>query len=1350
MAHYRQIALFLTLFFLTLVGKNAVSVCGQSITLPKPEAITSEQGLPQAFVPGIVQDRQGFIWMATRDGLCRYDGKQFKVFQPTTDGKPGISSLSLSGLGFDKQGRIWVFSDYNDIDIIDPVTEKFVNISRQPFFKQQLGQDHIHHHYVDQQGRLWICLRSNRIICIEPDTYRVQQYQYQAPLPLSSFAGAGIFVQDKQGIIWTCATNGLYRLDSPTKRFLRYPLPNNNVKGISIRPSGELFILLDSSVLLLDPQSGRTRSITLPSHEVDPVKQFQVSFVTDTEGNEYFYQYGILFHYNEAKGVSVLAKLPEGIGFESLFIDRSNVLWTGTNEVGVFKYNLNAGVFQAAPYQLNFYEDLFHRELGVPTSQLPKISPAAYPYFFRYTIDKAEKLWFNMGDRRFYQLDLNTKQVSPIPFPAHLLANSTWLDLIVPMATDPAGRVWAVTQSLAMWYENGRWVSFQYPIRAANPPDSSKQQLRSSLGVDGTILQVVIDNQAIWLATNTQGLYRIDRVSGQIRSYKNQPANPNSLSSNQLFCLFDDPLDPAILWVGTFGNGLCRFDKRTGTCRRFSTKTGLPNNVIYSAIPDKKGFLWIGTNQGLCRMDRRSFQTCVYKKEDGLLENEFNRFHFLHLPNDRILMGGLGGITSFYPSQLHDDTYQPLTQITDIQLNNQSISPGPLTDSLPVQAITHLDLPYNQNFITIDFAAMQYNRQGKIRYRYQLVGLDQQWIEPREPIVQYTDLRWGAYTLKLNTSNTSGIWSKHIREITLVIRPPWWATWWAILLYIFGIAALGYMLVNAYLTKQETRQLKAVDLMKARFFTNIAHEFRTPLTLILGPVETLKKRLHTYDDQYQLNLINQNAGQILELVNQLIDLSKAEANGLQLNESLGDLKSFVHKLVSVLEPQAKAKSIELTFQAEDMPPQYWFDMEKLERIINNLTVNALKFTPVGGKVGVDLAISPLPLGKSIPKNKEQTDVSWIQLSVSDNGIGIASENLPYIFDRFYQAKNNQIELLKSGQAYYLQQEGSGIGLALVKELVEFQSGTIQVTSTVNSGTTFIVRLPYRSVTTELSTPSVTAVKSATQPVDIEVEPVVQRIPKRKPTDKTSSILVVEDSEVLRDFIVNNLLDSYSIHQAENGLAGWELATSLVPDLIISDIMMPGMDGYTLCKKLKEDSRTNHIPVLLLTAKAAVNERLEGLALGADAYIAKPFHIQELQLRIRNLLEQRHQLQQWVLASLTSTAPVEEAPAPTDPLIEKLCQLVEERLDEPTFGAEELTLASGMSRMNLHRKLRALVDTSTGEFIRNYRLKRAAQFLREGHSVSETAYLVGFEDPSYFARSFRKVYKMSPSAFARTN
>ncbi|UFH55523.1 response regulator [Spirosoma sp. KNUC1025] len=1273
--------------------------------------------------------------MASRDGLCRYDGNHFKVFQPSTDGRPGISSSSLFGLNLDHQGKIWIFSDHNDIDVIDPVRETFTNFSRHSFFKRSFGQesDIIDAHYLDRQGHLWISFLSDKVACIDVATHQVRQYQ--RPSIPGYFPTFSTFVQDKQGVMWMANLSGLYRLDTITNRFVQYALPANDIRGVRVRPNGQLLILSEHFIFLLNPQTNFIK--TFPIHSsIDPLAAtdwHHTSIVADSQENEYFNQYNILFRFSEDKGVAELTRLPKLTRFRSLFIDRSDVLWAGTDRSGVLKYNLKANVFKALAYQKDFYHDLLIQNLGIPINQLPVIDKEALAYNFRYTIDKNGKLWFNMGTNRFYLVDLQARQITPIPFPFPGRSHYAWTDPVAPMATDPSGKIWVVTDSVAMYYEGNRWQPFRFPIRAHAISKGQGGMSSQPPKLEGYILQLVVDEHYLWVATRSNGLYRVDRVTGKIQQYTYRPNNLTSLSSNQLFCLFDDPADKNILWVGTFGSGLCRFNKQTGSCQRFSTNNGLPNNVVYAAIPDRQGFLWIATNQGICRMNRRTFQTRIYTHEDGLLADEFNRFHFLHLPDDRIILGGLEGITSFHPSQLREDEYQPQMQITDIQINNQPLLPGALTDSLPAQAISHLDLAYDQNFVTVSFAGMQYNRQAKIRYRYKLIGLNKAWIETNRPIAEYTDLRSGHYKLLLNASNTSGMWSKHIRELTLIIRPPWWATWWAILFYVIIVLSIVYSLIQAFISRQEAKQLKAIDAIKERFYTNITHEFRTPLTLILAPVEQLKQRLHNANDQHQLELISQNATQLLGLVNQLMELSKAEANVLRIKESQTDLVEFLNRLIHSFESQASAKGIQVSFRTQGIDTDYWFDTEKLERIVYNLLANALKFTPVGGKVVVHLTTRNSYESREPSEERNETS-SLVHLEISDNGIGIASDKLPHIFERFYQIDDSRIN----------HSDGAGIGLALVKELVELQHGTIRVESKESIGTTFYIDLPYRPATVAIVTKQPEPEVTPSSAIDQEV------ISEEVPSDDSPVILVVEDNEALSDFIADSLPETYRIHRAKDGGEGWKKALAIGPDLVISDVLMPVMDGYTLCQQLKKDQRTSHIPVILLTAKASINSKLEGLSSGADDYIAKPFYVQELQLRIHNLLEQRRQLRKWVLAGMTNPDAFAIAPSTADPLVEKLCQLIEQHLDDAAFGVEELIQASGMSRMNLHRKLKALVDLSTGEFIRNYRLKRAAQLLRQGHPVAETAYLVGFEDPSYFARSFRKLYQTTPSAFSRQN
>ncbi|GAB4025553.1 ATP-binding protein [Spirosoma gilvum] len=1298
------------------MGALLPTLLAQSFTLPRPELITARQGLPQAFVPAIVQDRQGFIWMATRDGLSRYDGRSFKVFQPTAE-RPSLSSSSMADIQTDTSGRLWIMSEEKEFDLFDPIRETFINYSRLPVFRRLLGHQQVDRYYPDRQNRLWLILRnSGQVVCLDLATNRVHQFP-----ALKHIVAVR---QDWEGTMWLATQSQIFRQNKQTGQFTSWftqaetdPSRPDPIRNMYIRPDGLLMLGSDRYMTILHPQQGLFTRILLPLYH----SQWKFYFATDSRGNTFFNLDTLLLRYNPTVDKQRLDELPGSRFCRSLFIDRSDVLWMGTNGHGIQKFNLRAAAFEARPYKLDFMDDLLLMHLGVSASQFTGFPSLSSTYAFRYTFDQAGQFWFNAGTTPFYRLDLTSRKITPVPFPVTLTKSALDLNQTAPLATDPAGRVWAIYDSLVVYWQDGQWKRFPFPIRGK---------------ISVPAVQLVVDQQALWLATSTKGLYRVDRASGNVRHYVSQSGNKTSLNSNELIALFADPLDTNLLWIGTFGNGLCRFDKRTGQCRRLTTQNGLPNNVVYSAIPDRQGGIWVGTNQGLCRVDRHTFRTRTYTQEDGLQADEFNRFHNLHLPDDRIFLGGVDGITGFDPKQIAEDTYQPDVQLTSIQVNNRPFHPD--RDSLTVQAMQELVLTHDQNFVTVGFAAMQYNRQTKIQYRYRLEGLNDNWIYTDRPVADFTALRPGTYTLRLNSSNTSGHWSSHSRMLTVTIQSPWWATYWAYLFYTALVAATVYSLARQYqkrfflkqsvaFKQKEAAQLREVDAMKTRFFTNITHEFRTPLTLILTPVEQMMQEDRSTTDQRRLTVIDRNAHQLLGLINQLLDLSKLESGHLSVNESRGSLADFIGERMQSFGAEAEATGIQLQYQAQ-IEGDYWFDRDKLEGILSNLVANALKFTPSGGTITV--TVKP-----------------GIYLSVSDTGIGIPADQTPHIFDRFYQVPSGLVTPDSEQSRSTAKPEGTGIGLALVVELIELQGGSIDVVSRVGSGTTFTVFLPYRSVTSSTDQSLAwTAADLATEPerglVDSEAETGSQ-------ADETPTVLLVEDNVELLEFIASSLPPTYRIYQATNGQQGLEAAISNVPDLIISDVMMPGMDGFTLCHHLKEDPRTSHIPVILLTARTALESRLQGLSQGADEYLTKPFHVQELRLRVSNLLKRQRQLRNQIRKELTSpdTALPQPDKPTSHPFLEQLYELLESHLDDSTFGVDELARKAYLSRMHLHRKLKNLTGLSTSDFIRAYRLKRATQLLIQGQPVSQTAYSVGFESPAYFTRSFRQLYGMTPSDYA---
>ncbi|GAB4024628.1 hybrid sensor histidine kinase/response regulator transcription factor [Spirosoma koreense] len=1312
--------------------------------LPQPERITNQQGLPQAFVPAIVQDRLGFIWAATRDGLCRYDGQRFRVFQPDPSGRPSLSFTGVNQLSLDHRGRLWVTSERGDIDLMDPRTEQFTNLSRHPLYRKAIGQQSLRSFCIDSRDRLWLVLTNEKLVRIDLKTSQIHAIAWQ---PAGSVPGQSELdrdlVEDQQGGIWLACATGLLRFEEKSNRFRPYRLPGglvcpaltDAILRLYARPggkpgAGELLIFQSHQILRLRPQAGEVHTYPfaggLPEWE-------RVGFAADSRGRVYFNNQGALYQFTDQGGGQLLVPSQSGQPKENglrVWVDRSDVLWQGTGGAGIRTYDLRPNPFQTAPYRHSFHTDLLDAPwLKLSAGQralVKKNHSAPTSYDFRSTLDGRGSLWFNTGSFQVYQLDMTTHQPTPRPLP-HAFQNREAGDIPCPLATDPAGRVWAVHDSLVYLYEQDRWQVMPYHIPRRTT---------------STVLVCSVDEQALWLATEQKGLWRLDKSTGQLRQYAHLPTNQYSLSNNSLLSLAQDPTDAHALWIGTYGSGLCRLDKRSGRCQRFTLAQGLPNNVIYSVIPDWQGRLWLGTNKGLCRFDPRTLATRTFTHADGLLADEFNRFHAVHLPDDRIILGGLEGITAFYPRRVGSDSFVPRVELTELYINDQPASEA-VRDSLPMQAVNALRLGHDQNFITARFAALQFNRLGKHHYRYRLEGLETHWKETDLPVATYTDLSPGRYTLVLNAANTAGVWSPYTRRLAIRIEPPVWATWWAIGLYGLLGLGLGWLILRVYLGRLRLRQaivlqqreltlqqqqaehLKSVDALKSNFFANITHEFRTPLTLILGLTERLSHTLREPEDQQQLATIGRNANQVLGLVNQLLDLSKLEAGALPVTEVQGDLARFVEEAVGSFRELALTTGVELQIELSHLANRYWFDADKLDRILNNLLSNALKFTHYGDQITVRLRVAP----------------KGVVLSVADTGIGIAADQLPHIFDRFYQVPPTLP--LRAAPAI-----GTGIGLALVNELVELQGGHISVSSQPGQGTTFVVELPYRQASALLADVEISAESAGSG--------LVRTIPgceaaETPVTEGQSLVLVVEDNDELARFILESLPAECQGIRAANGQLGWEQALAELPELIISDVMMPVMDGYTLCRQVKDDIRTSHIPVMLLTAKVALDNRLEGLVLGANDYLIKPFHVAELQARVRNQLTTQRQLRAWVQTTLTQAAApaltAEERPAP-DPFLVRLYALLEEHLDESEYGVEQVLLPLGMSRTGLYRKLKALTGLAPADVIRLYRLRRGSEFLQAGLSVSETTYRVGFQSASHFSRLFRQHYQQTPSQYAQ--
>jgi len=652
-----------------------------------------------------------------------------------------------------------------------------------------------------------------------------------------------------------------------------------------------------------------------------------------------------------------------------------------------------------------------------------------------------------------------------------------------------------------------------------------------------------------------------------------------------------------------------------------------------------------------------------------------------------------------------------------------------------------MTLNHDENFLSFGFAALSYTQPEQNQYACQLVGVDESWVQAgNHHLANYTNLSPGTYTFRVRAANSDGIWNEKGASMRLVIRPPWWATWWAYGIYALLVGGAIWVYIRFYtnrirqqqameLNRREAEQLKAVDELKTRFFSNITHEFRTPLSLIISPVEKLLRDSRFDGPTHRtLALVQRNAGQLLRLINQLLDIAKLEANQMTVSLMRGEITEFVGHLVESFQPMAGQKEIRLTYTADELPQEHLFDADKWEKILTNLLSNALKFTGTGGDVTVALTADSSPAS---------AHVSSVSIRIADSGIGITPENLPHIFDRFYQADTSHT------RAY----EGTGIGLALVNELVDLVGGTIRVDSQPGAGSTFTVMLPVQPASADAGAPAV--MLSGIGPMVRDSLPTVAtEAAGSQPIDdqQVPLLLIVEDNAELRDFLAGELAADYRILQAADGEAGWHLTLSELPDIVISDVMMPRMDGYELTHRIKNHPDTNHIAVVILSAKTAHDSRIEGLQKGADDYVSKPFHVDELQLRLRNLISHQQKLRDQYRRQFAQP----DLPSPIatvdDAFLRRVYELLEAHLNDPSLTVDWLADKLAMSRKTLYRKVHSLVQLNPHELIRQYQLRKAADMLRAGHTPSQTAHLTGFKTPSYFTIVFKEFYHKTPTEF----
>ena len=1363
--------------------------------------LTTEDGLSSNHINTIFKDSKGFMWFGTDEGLDRYDGYSVKSFRCYPADSSTLSGNDVIAISEMDNGKLLIGTSLNGLNLLDVATEKFTRFRNLPGLSEYLGSSKINTIVKDSNDIFWIGTNTG-LIKYQASTGSIDQFLPDTLDKNNESNNINAIFKESADKYWLGTNNGLFHCYPKSEICTEIPLISKGSDSKKwekiincIYKDSEGTIWIGTHWWLYAFSEGNQSWIGSPGFYTDQYTPNNLNILSITEQDSYGKHYlwmvswGGLdrYDYESKTFLSFLTDPlnPEAIRsyyLTSLCSDESGLLWIGTKKSGIEIVNI----------QRNIFERHLTRHFSSASS---------------FLVDPLENIWVGISDDGLMKMDSNMNPVSFYKF--RLPGEETQGTCrIYNFFLDSDNDIWIgdnqlMNQGLFIFNREKEWfepVSSDYLLKCTTPRSgepffvnailedskgnfwfgtdhglytSTKENKRflnyHPLKVSDTIFHLNIwdlwidTHQGLWIATENYGLLYLHDLASNRKT--NDELNSNNIKQfpfeGKIYDIYTDKNDKS--WLAT-SSGLFKIDlKDTSMIPAADSGELIMNIQIYNIGGDTAGYLWINSNEGLIRYDPS--ETCVvqlkkYTISDGLPFDQYQDRSFYQAPDGRIFLGGIWGTADgflvFNPNNIKDNKNIPEIAVTDFKVEQK-----PFKLDSAISSIRHIFLDYDQNFFSFEFAVLDYVNPELNQYAYYLEGLEDDWIEAgNRRFANYTGVSPGTYTFKVKGSNNDGYWNKNGTSLEITILPPPWRTWWAYTLYGLAITALLWGWRKYDLRRQSLKQalevehlerekLKELDSMKSRFFANISHEFRTPLTLILGPLEKMKESA-SHEIKNDLVMVQRNARRLQKLINQLLDLSKIESAKMKLQAHEVNLVKTVKGIVQSFESLAEQKKINLEFKSEkDVIPAY-ADLDKLEKILANLLSNAFKFTADGGSIIINMAL------KQSPQSKGD---GGVLIQISDSGTGIAPDKLPRIFDRFYQEDG----------PYAGDQKGTGIGLALTKELVELHHGTIRVESMPGKGTTFTITLPLGSDylhNEEIVSHSTQAVRHENIDHQDKITHDQMDIASALPTEEAINeaqanaepdkpiILIVEDNQDLRDYIRNFLDQTYSVIEAVDGKSGFNTAIEQIPNLIISDVMMPEMDGFELCEKLKTDERTSHIPLILLTARAGQESKLEGLELGADDYITKPFESKELIARIKNLLETRRKLREYFqmqfrrsgLESMISFNDI-GITSMEQKFLQKTVDIVQENLSDPDFTVKKLCSEMAMSNMQFHRKLVAITGETAKRFIRTCRLKRAATLLenRTGN-VTEIAYEVGFNNLSWFAKCFQEQFGISPSEF----
>ncbi len=1315
--------------------------------------ISIESGLSQSTIFSITQDRDGNIWFATYDGVNKYDGYGFTVYQHVIGDRNSIADDISRFLCSDKDGRIWVgtasglslydedldiFRNYyykdthQPVNVIHPLSESHLLVAlddRLTVFdieKRDFRDDILPVTMMPMKaktissgdGKIFIGTVSGEVYIYEPEANMVY--------PLKIFNGGGCSIQtillesDRNLYIGTEGA-GLFKVDLVSGNVRRFRhsdsgLSSDYVRALAMDSSNRLWIGTFNNLCIYDGWKDRFTVYSSMPEDPESLSQQSVRCIfKDSQGGMWLGTYfgGANYYHPMKMRFRTIRHIPysnslSGNVVSCIVEDRDGTLWIGTNDGGVNHYDPARETF-------SYYLEGNRRD-GVEANDIKAIH-------IDYT---RGKVFIGAHAGGLHVLDRKTGR----------------MDFYIPDKSRPSSSdVYAILPrdggSLYIGTLGGLYVfdiaSSTFSMREENLSGDSRLPVN--------IMTMYKDSgNRLWLGGD-KDLEVYDVSSGDIGRCLSREMNIGDIQAVQDFYESAD----GMVWIAT-RSGLYGFDSGRDTTLHFTVADGLPNNVIYGIEEDSTGHLWLSSNKGLTNFDPASGKIKNYSSSDGLQSDQFNTYSHCRTSDGRMYFGGINGITTFVPESLGDNPYSPQPVISQLMLYNHPVRPGDDTGILAknISKTKEIILKHNQRSFTLDFVVSNYVSGQHNFFAYKLEGFDKEWYFPDrgKRSASYSNLPPGRYTFIVKSANSDGLWNDAPATLDIVVKPVWYASWWAKCLLLLVISGLVWfvahfiwerksMAASMEMERKEQEARDEVNQMKMRFFINISHELRTPLTLIVAPLQEMISKASDRWMRTQLKFIERNTNRILHLVNQLMDYRRAEQGVFKLNVSREDAYRLVSENFTFYEKLAQHKGLEYNFISDLEGKDFLVDKKYLDLIVNNLISNAFKYTEKG----------------AVTVRLFEKDGNLV-FQVSDTGIGIALDKQSKIFERFYQIDSEHI--------------GSGIGLSLVLRLAELHHGHVDVQSTEGVGSTFTVTFPqdiscYSD--TEIVKPGETdrdAAVYSTNPremyyIDTEPEP-YESGDTANDGKKRGLLLLVEDNDEIRNYLKNGLQSQFDIRTATNGEEAIEvLKLNPATDLVVTDIMMPVMDGIKLCRTIKQNITTSHIPIIILSAKTEVEDQLEALQTGADDYISKPFSLQILTVKINNIIKTRKRILEKYSKTIEVNPETLTFNMMDEEFLTKAVSVVRNNLSNETFSTDDFAREMGMSRSNLHLKMKAITGESALDFVRRMRFNEACELLKENRwTIAEISYRVGFTSPSYFSTSFKKYVGCLPTDYQRHN